>query len=104
MAGKSKQSPISGLVALIYSWISGRRREKLVASVAKSNELDSLQGMSWQEFEQLVGEAFQLEGYQVTESGSGGAEGGVDLVLRKGTETWLVQCKQWKAYMVDVRV
>lgn len=54
--------------------------------------------MSWQEFELLVGEAFRLQGYEVAEIGGGGPDGGVDLVLRKDREKFLVQCKQWKAF------
>ncbi len=38
-----------------------------------------LNGMSWREFEMLVGEAFRLGGYTVSETGGGGADGGVDL-------------------------
>jgi restriction system protein len=60
--------------------------------------------MSWQEFEMLVGEAFRQNGYQVVENGGGGADGGVDLVLRKDGEKFLVQCKQWKAYSVGVAI
>ena len=71
------------------------------AGCAAADELD---GVSWQEFELLVGEAFRLQGYQVTESGGGGADGGVDLVLRKGGDKFLVQCKQWKAFSVGVTV
>ena len=52
----------------------------------------------------LVGEAFRLQGYSVTEIGGGGADGGVDLVLRKGSEVSLVQCKQWRATQVGVQV
>ena len=33
-----------------------------------------------------------------------GADGGVDLVLTKGGEQFLVQCKQWKAAKVGVQV
>ena len=40
----------------------------------------------------------------MTETGGGGADGGVDLVLTKGSEKFLVQCKQWKAYKVGVDV
>jgi restriction system protein len=60
--------------------------------------------MSWQEFEMLVGEAFRAQGYAVMERGGTQADGGVDLVLRKGSETFLVQCKQWKAFKVGVEV
>jgi restriction system protein len=60
--------------------------------------------MSWLEFEHLVGEAFRIQGYSVTEQGGAAADGGVDLVLRKGGEKFLVQCKQWKAFKVGVDV
>lgn len=50
----------------------------------------------------LVGEGFRRRGYAVRETGGGGADGGVDLVLRQGGETFLVQCKQWKAFKVGV--
>lgn len=81
-----------------------RQRQTLVAAVSQSNAADALDGMTWQEFELLVGEAFRLQGYTVTETGGGGADGGVDLILAKGGEKFLVQCKQWKAYKVGVDV
>jgi restriction system protein len=63
-----------------------------------------LNGMSWRQFEQLVGEAFRLQGYAVKETGGGGADGGVDLRLTRNGETYLVQCKQWRAFKVGVDV
>lgn len=78
------------------------RRAALHAQVAGNPDRESLNAMSWQAFEALVGEAFRQKGYAVTETGGGGADGGVDLVLKKGSETSLVQCKQWKAYKVGV--
>lgn len=36
--------------------------------------------------------------------GGGGADGGVDLVLTRGGEKHLVQCKQWRAFKVGVEV
>jgi restriction system protein len=85
-----------------------KERKNLVADVAQSKASDALDGMSWQEFEILVGEGFRLQGYQVVETGGGGADGGVDLVLTKpgksGGEKFLVQCKQWRAFKVGVDV
>jgi restriction system protein len=85
-----------------------RERKNLVADVARSKATDALDGMSWREFEMLVGEGFRLQGYQVAETGGGGADGGMDLVLTKpgknGSEKFLVQCKQWRAYKVGVDV
>ncbi|MDG0834797.1 restriction endonuclease, partial [Pelomonas saccharophila] len=69
---------------------------------------DVLEGMSWREFEMLVGEGFRMQGYRVAETGGGGPDGGVDLVLtrpaKNGTEKYLVQCKQWRAFKVGVEV
>lgn len=89
--------------AVISAW-RRRERRRLIADVGQSKAADALDGMNWREFEMLVGEAFRLQGYGVLETGGGGADGGVDLVLSKGTEKYLVQCKQWKAFKVGVDV
>ena len=85
-----------------------KERKNLVIDVMQCEASDALDGMSWREFEMLVGEGFRLQGYQVAETGGGGADGGVDLVLRKTGETsgekFLVQCKQWRALKVGVDV
>ena len=85
-----------------------RARHNLVTDVAQNKATDALDGISWREFEMLVGEGFRLQGYQVVETGGGGADGGVDLVLTKpgnnGGEKFLVQCKQWRAFKVGVDV
>ncbi len=79
-------------------------RQRLLRSVTRSQAADALEAITWQEFEQLVGEAFRLQGYEVTETGGGGADGGVDLLLLRDGERYLVQCKQWKAFKVGVQV
>lgn len=80
------------------------KRQKLLQGVVNAKSTDALNAMSWREFELLVGEGFRQQGYQVTENGGGGADGGIDLVLRKGGDKFLVQCKQWKAFTVGVTV
>jgi restriction system protein len=96
--------PMLCLIAALISFLRRRKRETLMTNVAHSKSADALNKMSWAEFEILVGEAFRLQGYQVSEQGGPRADGGVDLVLRKGSEKFLVQCKQWKAYKVGVDV
>jgi restriction system protein len=81
-----------------------RQRAQLLANVTANAATNSLEGISWQEFEHLVGEAFRLQGYRVTEQGGASADGGVDLVLSKDGEKVLVQCKQWRAFKVGVQV
>jgi len=66
--------------------------------------LETIRSISWREFEELVGEAYRRKGYSVTETGGGGADGGVDLVLRKDGDKLLVQCKHWKIVKVGVKV
>ncbi len=97
--------PLICLFGAAVSAYRRRHRQHLMAGVVGSKAADALDHMSWQEFELLVGEAFRLQGYQVTETGGGGgADGGIDLVLRKGGEKYLVQCKQWKSFSVGVTV
>lgn len=78
-------------------------RKKLHQNVAESSSKNALNGMSWQQFETLVGEHFRQQGYKVEEVGGGGADGGVDIILHKNGEKHFVQCKQWKAYKVGVK-
>ena len=99
--------PIICLAAAVMSVVARRQRGALVSTVAASRAPDALHEMSWSEFEMLVGESFRLQGYQVLETGQatgGGPDGGVDLVLSRDREKYLVQCKQWKAFKVGVPV
>ena len=94
--------PLLCLAAAALSAWRRKQRQALVSDVMQARNSDVLDGMSWREFEMLVGEAYRLQGYRVTEIGGGGPDGGVDLVLAKGAEKFFVQCKQWKAYKVGV--
>jgi len=96
--------PILCLAGAAMSAYLRHQRQALVANVGSGKAADALDGISWQEFEMLVGEAFRLQGYQVAETGGAGPDGGVDLVLRRGGEKFLVQCKQWKAFTVGVTI
>jgi restriction system protein len=94
-------------LCLVGSAVSALRRwqrKGLADKVASGGGADVLEGMTWREFEMLVGEAFRLKDYRIEERGGRGADGGVDLVLRKGGKKFLVQCKQWRSYKVGVGV
>jgi restriction system protein len=79
-----------------------RSRAAALYRQAQSAPEQSVNGMTWEHFERLVGEAFRRRGYQVTETGGGGSDGGIDLVLAKGGGRLLVQCKQWRTQRVGV--
>ena len=59
--------------------------------------------MTWLEFESLVGEFFRKQGYSVVAQGGAGPDGGVDVLLKKGSDRYLVQCKHWRALRVGVQ-
>lgn len=50
----------------------------------------------------LGGGGLPPQGFEVTETADG-ADGDVDLILRRGGETTYIQCKHWRVTKVDVR-
>jgi restriction system protein len=92
--------PILCLIGAVVSFLRRRKRESLLTN----ESADALNRMSWREFEMLIGEAFRVQGFSVVELGGASADGGVDIVLSRGKEKFLVQCKQWKAQKVPVTV
>lgn len=97
--------PFACVLAAIGSIASRLRRKKLIADVqAATQPGKAIDGLSWRQFEQLVGEAFRRQGYSITETGGNGPDGGVDLILRKDGEKYLVQCKHWRSLKVGVAV
>jgi hypothetical protein len=55
------------------------------------------------EFEWLVGELFRREGWTVDHVGSSDSpDGNIDLVLTRGRDRRIVQCKRWTSWIVGV--
>jgi restriction system protein len=88
-------------LAALVSFLGQKKRQKLLEA---QSGLDTLRAMSWRELEQLVSEAYRRMGYQVQETGQGGADGGIDLVLRRDGQVTLVQCKHWRTQRVGAPV
>lgn len=95
--------PIAFGFGALLSGISALRQKKLYDNVATRPGVAALNEMSWADFERLVSEYYRRNGFHVTREGGNGPDGGIDLVLRQKSETYLVQCKQWKAYKVGVQ-
>jgi restriction system protein len=95
--------PFAFLLGALLSFINAKKRDKLYTAVAGSSEVDALFAMSWQEFEMLMEEYFRRRGYTAVRNGGNGPDGGVDIVLKNKDETYLVQCKQWKAQRLGVQ-
>ncbi|WP_104553860.1 restriction endonuclease, partial [Xanthomonas arboricola] len=88
-------------LAALFSYLRTCSRRRFLET---RTSLESLAAGGWRQFELLVGDAFRRQGYSVEETGLGGADGGIDLILRKDGRRTLVQCKQWQRQQVGVSV
>lgn len=95
--------PIAFGFGALLSAVTAMRQKKIYDKVATRPGVAVLNDMSWGDFERLVSEYYRRKGFQVTREGGNGPDGGIDHVLRQGKETYLVQCKQWKAFKVGVQ-
>jgi len=97
-----KLAPLGAFLVLVI-WVGAEVKKRWRRRLLDSRSgIDSLRELTWQRFELLVGEAYRRKGYAVEETGQGGADGGVDLVLTRGGERVLVQCKRWRTWKVGV--
>lgn len=86
----------------ILTGVIGERTKRARRHLFERNqEIESIRALSWQRFEELIAEAYRRRGYASTIT-AGGADGGIDVVLKRPNETVFVQCKHWKAFTVDV--
>ncbi|MEN6371535.1 MAG: restriction endonuclease [Armatimonadota bacterium] len=90
----------AGLI-LAMGLIAGLKRRSSGLLLAKQTGLDTIKDLSWREFEELVAAVFRKQGYGAIMTGSG-ADGGIDIVLSRGGEQTLVQCKHWRSSKVGV--
>jgi restriction system protein len=88
---------ITGGISALEGWRKGRMLDS-------QESIKTVGALSWKEFEELVSEVFRRKGYFVLENPDLGADGGVDLRLRKDGKKIYVQCKHWKARQVGVKV
>lgn len=86
---------MAGGMSAFESWRKGRMLDS-------QKNIETLGKLNWKEFEELVSEVYRRQGYFVLENPDEGADGGVDLRLRKDGKKIYVQCKHWKASKVGV--
>src|ERR1041385_1646163 len=92
------------LALLAISAISALRSLRTKSLLGAQTGLTSLRDLPWKYFEEVLGEAYRRRGYDVEETLGVGADGGVDLLLRKDGNLVIVQCKRWKGKPVPVQV
>lgn len=105
--------PVIFMVGTFASIIKQKRRERLYRSIeaeeipdsihfGTSSSPDPLQSMSWSEFEQLIAQFFKKNGFSVKDTPPG-PDGGIDLLMKKNGKNFIVQCKHWKKFKVNVQ-
>jgi restriction system protein len=94
---------MAGLVVLVTGFTASLKKWERRHIFNRQTGINTIRDLGWRDFELLIGEAYRRQGYQVTETGGGGADGGIDLVLHGRGEHVLVQCKQWKVFKVGVK-
>lgn len=97
-------APLWLVLCLIGAGLSAFKAWQTRRLYDKQQGKPNLASLSWQAFERLVGEHFRRRGYQVRETGGSRPDGGIDLIVVKAEERYVVQCKHWKARQIGVSV
>ncbi len=97
-------APYAGLFVLVIWGVAEGKKFINRKRLDSQTGLDSIGDLSWQEFEELVAEAYRREGYEAQVTGNAAGDGGVDVVLRRRGQRTLVQCKHWKTWTVGVQI
>jgi len=89
------------LIPAPFSYIKAKKKQRMLNA---QEDLKSIKRLSWLEFEHLVGEYFRRKGYEVSGNDTSGADGGIDIKLMKDGLLTIVQCKQFRAQRVGVKI
>ncbi len=87
------------VVGLARHW----SRSKMLDRVVRSNRKQSVESLSWRQFEEVCHEMFRRKGYTVIGTRDG-PDGGIDLRIRRDGEEAIVQCKHWRKRKVGVNI
>lgn len=81
-------------ISIFLKSIQKTKGHRLIGDVRKSNSLD---GLSWRDFEIMSAAYFEKKGYKAEVKGDSGGDGGIDVIIRKKGKRWVVQCKHWNS-------
>ena len=80
------------LAPVSFSFFRSSRKRKLHDL---KHQLQVIQKLSWHELKNLVAEAYRCSGYIIMENSAFSTDPTVDLVMRKGANLYLLQCRYW---------
>jgi restriction system protein len=87
------------LTAALLSATKNSKRRNLYYKISRSVTQESLNNLSWRDFEFLVGEYFRRRGFSVEKTKTN-----IDLIARKDREKYVIQCQQWKICEIGVKI
>ena len=88
------------LAPVTFSLLKSTRKKKLHAL---KEEIQAIQQLSWHQFRDMVAEAYRHSGYTIMENSTFTTDPNVDLVMRKGANLYLVQCRYWQNRKLGIR-
>lgn len=104
LAGLLSQFAWVSVIFVVPALVSISRAAGKRRMVDRQSGIESIRALPWKQFEELLGEAYRRQGFTVFENAGKGTDGGIDLTIKRGGATYLVQCKHWKTYKVGVKV
>lgn len=87
------------LAASLLSAVKNSKRRNLYYIISRSVTQESLNNLSWRDFEFLVGEYFSRRGFRVEKT-----KPGIDLIASKDREKYLIQCQQRKISEIGEKI
>jgi restriction system protein len=85
---------LAGYLVTMVAVIAQMRRLGWWRLLESNRSLDAIRSLNWRDFERFVAAAFTEKGWNPELVGQRGPDGGVDLLLKKGKQQAIVQCKQ----------
>ncbi len=89
------------LSSAVASLFLNQKKATIYDRIAMKCSPDSLNKISWRNFEHLVAEYFERLNFTV-EANKGGRKTGVNFTAKKGDEEYLIQCRQSKSSQIGI--
>jgi restriction system protein len=98
-----------GILITLFSYllikiISTYKRLGKKSLLRKNRTLIKLKRLSWSDFELLCIELFEKQGWSATGNSKKGADGGIDIHMKKKKIKAIVQCKRYDETRVTVKI
>ena len=90
------------LAPVSFSLLNSGRRKKKLHDLQR--EIQAVQTLSNKQFESLITDAYGRTGYLVLEHSAFQEDQGIDLVLRKSANLYLVSCRHWQSREIGLKV